>query len=246
MNNIILKDGERLDFLDRNGYRIIQNDETFSFSIDAVTLAHFASNKNNKKILDLGTGTGVIPILMESRTKNNSFVAFELQEKSYDMAKRSVEFNSLSDKIKIINDDVKNVKNYYDTGYFDIVTTNPPYMEQGTGAIKDNEHKAIARTESTATLHDFIKTAEYSLKYGGYFYMVHRPNRLVDIFHLMRLEKIEPKTIRFIQPFQGKEPNIVLIEGVKGGKPSLKILDNLIVYDDNRCYTTQMNDIYYN
>ncbi len=246
MNSILLKDGERLDFLDRNGYRIIQNDETFSFSIDAVTLAHFASKKNNKKILDLGTGTGVIPILIESRTKNNSFVAFELQEKSFDMATRSVELNNLSSKIKVINDDIKNVNNYYDSGYFDIVTTNPPYMESGTGAIKDNSHKAIARTESTATLHDFIKTAEYSLKFGGYFYMVHRPNRLVDILHLMRLEKIEPKTIQFIQPFSGKEPNIVLIEGLKGGKPSLKILDNLIVYDDNRCYTKQMNDIYYN
>ncbi len=246
MNNIELREGERLDFLDRNGYRIIQNNETFSFSIDAVTLAHFASNKNNKKVLDLGTGTGVIPILMESRTKNNSFVAFELQQKSYDMAKRSVSYNSLDDKIKIINDDIKNVKNYYTKGFFDVVTTNPPYMESGTGEIKYNEHIAIARTESTATLHDFIKTAEYSLKYGGYFYMVHRPSRLVDILHLMRLEKIEPKNIQFIKPFADKEPNIVLIEGIKGAKPSLNILNNLVVYDNNRCYTQQMNDIYYN
>ncbi len=246
MNNINLKDGERLDFLDRNGYRIIQDDKTFAFSIDAVTLAHFASGKNNKKVLDLGTGTGVIPILMEARTKNNSFVAFELQENSHSMATRSVELNNLSDKIKIINDDIKNVPNYFNMGHFDIVTTNPPYMEKGTGAIKDNEYKAIARTESTATLHDFIKSASYALKYGGYFYMVHRPNRLVDIFHLMRLENIEPKVVQFILPFENKEPNIVLIEGVKGGKPSLKILDNLVVYDNNRCYTQKMNDIYYN
>ncbi len=141
MNNI-LKVGERLDFLDRNGYRIIQDDKTFSFSIDAVLLAYFASSKNNKKILDLGTGTGVIPILIESRTKNNKFVAFEVQENSYSMAKRSVEFNNLTEKIKIINDDILNVSNYFEQGYFDIVTTNPPYMEKNTGSIKDNEYKA--------------------------------------------------------------------------------------------------------
>lgn len=246
MNNIELKDGERLDFLDRNGYKIIQDDLTFSFSIDAVLLSHFASGKNNKKVLDLGTGTGVIPILMEARNPNNSFYALELQENSYSMATRSIEYNNLSNKIKIINDDIKNIKNHFTQGYFDIVTTNPPYMEKGTGLIKDNNYKAIARTESTANLHDFIKSSSYALKYGGYFYMVHRPNRLVDIFHLMRLENIEPKVIQFIKPHLNKEPNIVLIEGLKGGKPSLKILDDIVVYDDNRCYTKQMNNIYYN
>ncbi len=245
MNNVELKEGERLDFLDRNGYRIIQDDKTFSFSIDAVLLAFFASGKSNKKVLDLGTGTGVIPILMESRNSNNEFFAFEVQENSFSMATRSVLYNNLEEKIKIINDDVLNIKNHFEQGFFDIITTNPPYMEKGTGAIKHNEYKAIARTESSATLHDFIKSASYGLKYGGYFYMVHRPNRLVDIFHYMREEQIEPKVIQFVKPTIDKEPNIVLIEGVKGGKSFLKILDDIIVYDDNRCYTKQMNDIYY-
>ncbi len=245
MNNIELKDGERLDFLDRNGYRIIQDDKTFSFSIDAVLLSHFASGNKNKKVLDLGTGTGVIPILMEARDPQNQFFAMEVQENSYNMATRSVAYNNLGDKIKIINDDILNIKDHFESGYFDIVTTNPPYMEMGSGEIKENSYKAIARTESSATLQDFIRSSAYALKYGGYFYMVHRPNRLVDIFHLMRLEKIEPKVIQFIKPFENKEPNIVLIKGLKGGKPQLKILDDIIVYDDNKCYTQQMNDIYY-
>lgn len=246
MNNVKLKEGERLDFLDRNGYRIIQDDKTFSFSIDAVLLSSFANGKKNNKILDLGTGTGVIPILMEARYPQNSFYAMEVQENSYDMASRSVAYNNLSDKITIINDDIKNIKNHFESGFFDIVTTNPPYLENGSGDKKDTVYKALARTESTATLEDFIKTSSYSLKYGGAFYMVHRPNRLVDIFHLMRVYDIEPKIIRFVQPYANKEPNIVLIKGLKGSKSSLKIMDNLVVYDENRKYTPQMNDIYYN
>lgn len=245
MNNITLKDGERLDFLDRNGYKIIQNDKTFAFSIDAVLLSHFASGNKNKKILDLGTGSGVIPILMEARDSDNKYFAIEVQNISYDMATRSVFYNNLSDKIKIINDDIINIKNHFENGYFDVVTTNPPYMEKGSGDIKTNVHKAIARTESSATLHDFIKASAYALKYGGYFYMVHRPNRLVDIFTLMRLEQIEPKVIQFIKPFVNSEPNIVLIKGMKGAKSSLKVLEDIIVYDDNKRYTQQMNDIYY-
>ncbi len=120
MNNI-LKDGERLDFLDRNGYKIIQDDKTFSFSIDAVLLSHFASGKNNKKVLDLGTGTGVIPILMEARNPNNEFFALEVQQNSFDMATRSVKYNNLDNKIKIINDDILNINNHFEQGYFDIV-----------------------------------------------------------------------------------------------------------------------------
>ena len=189
---ITLKENERIDDLEFKNLKIIQNKDGFCFGIDSVLLSDFAKNiRHNSKVIDLGTGTGIINILLSGKTKASKFIGVEIQEEVAEMAKRSVELNNLEDKITILNENILNLKNLYDARSFDAVVTNPPYKKINTGLINENNKKLISRHEITASLKDFIHISSYLLKDFGEFYMVHRPDRLVDIFQLMREEKIE-------------------------------------------------------
>ena len=240
-----LNKNERIDDLEFKGYKIIQNSEGFCFGIDAVLLSDFAKNlKKNSKVVDLGTGTGILPILLSGKAQVKNIFGVEVQKEVADMAKRSVELNLLQDKIKIINDNILNLEKLYGKESFDVVVTNPPYKKLNTGLQNENEKKLISRHEITANLEDFIKVSKNILKDKGEFYMVHRPERLVDILYLMRKYKIEPKQIRFVSPNVNKEPNLVLIKGRKNANEFLKFEKNLFVYNEDGSYTDEILEIY--
>ena len=240
-----LKENERIDDLEFKDLKIIQNKDGFCFGIDSVLLSDFAKNiRNNSKVIDLGTGTGIINILLSGKTKADEFVGVEIQDEVADMAKRSVELNNLQNKIKIINDNILNLKNIYPLKSFDAVVSNPPYKKINTGLVNEENKKLISRHEITAKLEDFIHIASYLLKDYGEFYMVHRPDRLVDIFDAMRKEKIEPKLIKFVYPNKTKKTNLVLIKGVKNGNPFLEFENNLYVYNEDGSYTDEILKIY--
>ena len=216
LGTIDLKDGERLDDLQRNGYRIIQDPEKFCFGMDAVLLSGFASAPEGGRVLDLGTGTGIIPILMAAKTSAAELIGLEIQEESADMAQRSVILNDLQSKIKIVQGDIKEAGQLFDAASFDVVTSNPPYMIGGHGLKNPDGPKAIARHEVLCDLEDVIKAAAKLLKSGGKFYMVHRPFRFAEIMLLMHDYRIEPKRMQLVYPYVDKEPNMVLIEGARG------------------------------
>ncbi len=239
-----LLDGERIDDLDRNGYKIIQNSDKFCFGMDAVLLSGFAKVKLKEKVLDLGTGTGIIPILLEAKTEGEYFAALEIQKESADMARRSVSLNQLENKIEIFEGDIKEASHIFGRASFDVVTTNPPYMNENHGLKNPNLPKAIARHEVLLCLEDVIREATYVLKDKGRFYMVHRPHRLVEIINLMTKYKLEPKTIQMVHPYKDKEANMVLIEGIKGSNSFLKVLEPIIVYKEINVYTDEVLKIY--
>jgi len=235
---------ERIDDLHRNDYKIIQNPNKFCFGIDAVLLSDFANVKKNEISLDLGTGTGIIPILLEAKTQGEKFVGLEIQQESVDMAKRSVKLNSLEQKIEIVEGDIKQATVLFKPSSFDVITSNPPYMNNPNGLTNDLMPKAIARHEILCTLEDVISAAAKLVKVGGKFYMVHRPHRITDIICLLRQYKLEPKRIRFVHPYIDKEPNMVLIESTRHGKAMMKIEPPLIVYEDKNKYTDEIFEIY--
>ena len=239
-----LKEGERLDDLQRNGYWIIQNEKKFCFGMDAVLLSGFAVIRQGDRVLDIGTGTGIIPILLEARTEGEHFTGLEIQEESADMAARSVRINGLDEKIDIICDDINNAENLFEDGSFDAVTTNPPYMIGRHGLTGDNREKAIARHEIYCTLEDIVREGSRLLKDKGRFYMVHRPFRLVEIFATLTKYRLEPKRLKLVYPFVDKEPNMVLIEALKGGNSRLTVEKPLIVYREPGVYTDEIYDIY--
>ena len=241
---IKLLEGERIDDLDRNGYKIIQNSEKFCFGMDAVLLSGFAKVKPNEKVLDLGTGTGVIPILLEAKTQGKYFAALEIQSESADMARRSVSLNSLENKIEVFDGDIKEASKIFGRASFDVVTTNPPYMNENHGLKNPDMPKAIARHEILLCLEDVIREASFVLKGKGRFYMLHRPHRLVEIINLMTKYKLEPKTIQMVHPYKDKEANMVLIEGIKGSNGFLKVLEPIIVYKEKNIYTDEVLNIY--
>lgn len=239
-----LKQNERLDDLHRKGYQIIQNPEKFCFGIDAVLLSGFVQVKNGAKVLDLGTGTGIIPILVEAKTKAGHISALELQEESVDMAARSVKLNGLEEKISIVQGDIKEASHIFEGASFDVITTNPPYMTEHHGLVNPDMPKAIARHEIYCTLEDVVRESAKLLKMNGKFFMVHRPYRLVEIITTLSKYKLEAKRIRFVHPYKDKEPNMVLIEAVKGGKSRVTIEPPLIVYEDVNVYTKEIYEIY--
>ena len=222
-----------MDDLGINGFKIIQNKEWFCFGIDAVLLANFAKNiKKDSYVLDLGTGSGIIPTLLCGKTELKKVVGIEIQKEVCDMAKRSIAYNHLEDRFEIICDTILQLESYYPKQFFDVVVTNPPYKKKGTGVVNETENKSIARHEMTATLEDFICVAKDMLKDQGEFYMIHHPERLVDICSVMREYKIEPKEIQFVSSRKGDIQKLVLIKGIKNAKPFLKILPNLYIYED--------------
>ena len=241
---INLLEGERIDDLERDGYKIIQNSKKFCFGMDAVLLSGFANVKKDEVVLDLGTGTGVIPILLEAKTEGKHFCALEIQDESADMARRSVELNCLQDKIEIVNGDIKEASKIFGRASFDVVTTNPPYMNDNHGLKNPDMPKAIARHEVLCSLEDVVREASYVLKERGRFYMVHRPHRMVEIINIMTKYKLEPKRIRMVHPYADKEANMILIEGLKGGNGFLKVEKPLIVYKEINVYTEDILKTY--
>ena len=244
LETIDLKPGERLDDLQRNGYRIIQDPEKFCFGMDAVLLSGFASAPEGGRVLDLGTGTGIIPILMAAKTKASELIGLEIQQDSADMAHRSVLLNDLTDRVKIVQGDIKEAGNIFDAASFDVVTSNPPYMIGGHGLKNPDAPKAIARHEVMCDLEDVVKAAAKCLKSGGKFYMVHRPFRLTEIMTIMHEYKVEPKRMQLVYPFVDKEPSMVLIEGSRGGKSRITVEKPLIIYESPGKYTPEIYDIY--
>ena len=240
----MLKPNERIDDLQRNNYRIIQDPERFCFGMDAVLLSGFAKAKEGDHVIDLGTGTGIIPILMEAKTKASNLVGLEIQPESADMAQRSVELNHLEKKIRIVTGDIREASSIFGAATFDVVTSNPPYMTEHHGIMNEKSPKAIARHELLCTLEDVIRQAAKLLRPGGSFYMVHRPFRLVDIMVLMREHHLEPKRMKLVYPYIDKEPNMVLIEGLRGGRPRMTVEKPLIVYKEPGVYTDEIYEIY--
>ena len=229
---IELKPGERLDDLQRNGYRIIQDPGRFCFGMDAVLLSGFAKVKPGERVVDLGTGTGIIPILLEARTKGASFTGLEIQPESADMARRSVALNGLQDRIDIVEGDIKDASKIFGASSFHVVTTNPPYMTAQHGLTNLYEAKTIARHEVLCNLEDIIRESARLLMPGGRFYMVHRPFRLAEIISLMVQYRMEPKRMRLVYPYVDREPNMVLIEGLRGGKSRMTVEKPLIIYKE--------------
>ncbi len=241
---VLLKENERIDDLQRNHYRIIQDPGRFCFGMDAVLLSGFAKAKQGDRVLDLGTGTGIIPILMEAKTSAKNLVGLEIQPDSADMARRSVRLNGLEKKIEIITGDIKEAESLFGAASFDVVTSNPPYMTEHHGITNPEAPKAIARHELLCSLEDVISQSSRLLKPGGNFFMVHRPFRLVDIFVLLREYKLEPKRMKLVYPFADKEPNMVLIEANRGGRAKMRVEKPLIVYKEPGVYTEEIYDIY--
>jgi tRNA1(Val) A37 N6-methylase TrmN6 len=242
----LLKGDERLDYLLAEELRIIQSPTVFAFSLDAVLLAKFVYVPIQKgKLLDLCSGNGVIPLFLSARTKGE-ITGIEIQERLYDMACRSIEYNKLGNRVKMILGDIKEAPNHIGYGKFDVVTCNPPYFTTPTqDVINENEHLAIARHEILCTLEDAIKASSQLVRVGGKVAFVHRPGRLLDMVSLMRKYNLEPKKIQFVYPKQGKEANTLLIEATKDGKPDLKILPPLYVYKDDNEYTEEVKKILY-
>ena len=239
-----LKAGERIDDLHRNGYQIIQQEKGFCFGMDAVLLSGFAVVKPGERALDLGTGTGIIPILLEAKTEGEHFTGLEIQPEMADMAARSVRLNGLEAKIDIIQGDIKEAGRLFGGASFDVVTTNPPYMNDSHGLKNPDLPKAIARHEVLCTFEDVAREAAKVLKSGGHFYLVHRPERLTELIRVMQKYGMEPKRMKFVHPFLGKEANMVLIDAVRGGKPYLHLEAPIIVYKEPGKYTDEIYEIY--
>lgn len=241
---IEIKENERVDDLQRNGYQIIQNPDKFCFGMDAVLLSGFVRVRSGANVLDLGTGTGIIPLLVEAKTQAAHISAMEIQEESADMARRSVRLNGLEDKIDIVTGDLREADKFFDAASFDVVTCNPPYMIGQHGLTNPDAPKAIARHEILCTLEDVVRAAAKLLKTGGYFCMVHRPFRLAEIITVMTKYKLEPKRMKLVYPYVDKEPNMVLIEGCRGGKPRMTVEKPLIVFKEANVYTDEVCEVY--
>lgn len=241
---INLRDNERLDDLQRNGYRIIQNPEKFCFGMDAVLLTGFANAKAEDTLLDMGTGTGIIPILMEAKYHCAHLTGLEIQAESADMAARSVALNNLSDKIEIVTGDIKEADRYFKSASFDCITCNPPYMIGQHGITNPDVPKAIARHEVLCTLEDVVLQAAKLLKPGGHFFLVHRPFRLAEIMTTLVKYKLEPKRMQLVYPYIDKEPNMVLLEAIRGGKPRMTVEKPLIIFESPGVYRQEIQDLY--
>ncbi len=239
-----LEEGERLDELGRKNYQIIQDPSSFCFGMDAVLLSSFAHIKPMQRVLDLGTGNGIIPILLEAKTQADHITGLEIQTESAHLAARSVSFNNLNSKIDIVQGNIIGASEYFGKGVFDVITSNPPYMIGQHGLTGSNDRKMIARHEVLCTFDDIAKEAAQLLKPGGTIAIVHRPFRLVDLLESLVKYKLEPKRIKFVHPFLTKEPNMVLIEAKKGAKSRVTIEKPLIIYKEQGIYTDEIYEIY--
>ena len=240
----LLKPGERIDDLQRNGWRIIQDPARFCFGMDAVLLAGFADKAAGERLLDIGTGTGILLLLMAARTKIPHLSGIEIQEESADMARRSVKLNGLEERIEIVTGDIKEADRVFEAASFDVITCNPPYMIGAHGLQNEAYAKAVARHEVCCTFRDIAEMTAKLLKPGGHFYLVHRPFRLAEILVALSGHKLEPKRMQLVYPFVDKEPNMALIEAVRGGKPRMSVEKPLIIQQSPGVYTPEITEIY--
>lgn len=245
MEKSILKENERIDDLQLEDLKIIQRNDGFCFGIDSVLLSDFAKKiKRNSNVLDLGTGTGILGLLLCAKTNLNKITGIEVQDEIAEMAKRTIALNKLEDRFNIINTNIKSLDKELKIDYYDAIVTNPPYKKSNSGKTNENEIKLISRHEIKADLSDFIKVSFKLLKDKGTLYMVHRSERLVDIISEMRINKMEPKRIRFVYSNNKSDSKLVLIEAVKNGKSFLKIERPLYVYKEDGTYTDEILEIY--
>ena len=242
--DVTLLPGERIDDLERNGYRIIQNKNGFCFGMDAVLLSGFIKASPSDRIIDLGTGTGILPILLRAKTGSTDITGLEIQEQSADMAKRSVLLNDLEEEIHIVCGDLKEADSLFAHKSFDIVCSNPPYMKQNGGLKNPEEAKAIARHEIKCSFADVADAAKTLLKPVGTFFLVHRPERLTELIWVLRSRQLEPKRIRFVHSFIDEKAVMVLIEAASGGGTFLKVEKPLIIYKEKGVYSEEIREIY--
>ena len=239
-----LREGESLVDLQRNGLVIIQDRRRFCFGIDAVLLSGFAEVRSGETVLDLGTGTGILPLLLSAKTEAEKLIGLEIQPESAEMARRSVELNGLVERISIVNGDLKDVSSLFGRGTADVVVSNPPYMTGGHGLVNPTDAKAIARHEIACTFDDVAHAAAAVLRPGGRFYLVHRPFRLPELMMVLSGAGLEPKRMRLVYPSADKEPELVLLGCVKGGNPRLKTEKPLILKDESGDYTREVRENY--
>lgn len=244
MNAVLLKEGERVDDLMRGGLRIIQSRSTYSFGLDAVLLAHYVRARPHDRLIDLGTGNGVIPILLSHLTRSREIIGVEIQEDLADMAIRSIEMNGLSERVKVVKGDMMKAPETFGESSFDVVVSNPPYMKSGSGAINPRTPLAIARHEIACTLEQVLQTSVRLLRQRGRIYLVHRADRFVDLLCSMRNENLEPKRARMVHPAPKRPPNLVLVEGVKGARPGILFAAPLYVYEEGGDFSDEMRGIY--
>lgn len=240
----MIREGERLDDLQIKNYKLIQDPAGFCFGVDAVLLAAFAKVKKGEQALDLAAGNGVVPILLEAKNQGTRYCGLEIQEASADLARRSVRYNGLEERIQIRTGDIKEAAALYGAASFEVITVNPPYMIGDHGVKNGNQAKYIARHEVLCTLEDVLRESEKLLKDRGRFYMVHRPFRLPEILSGMCRHGIEPKRMRLVHPYVDKEPNMVLVEGSKGGRPRMQVEPPLIIYHRDGSYTQEVLEMY--
>lgn len=238
-----LKDKERIDDLQCKGLRLIQNPDGFCFGIDAVLLANFSKVKRGSKVVDLGTGTGIIPVLISGKSRADKIIGVEIQEEVAEMATRSVKLNDLEDRVSILNEDLNNITSLIGKNTVDVVVSNPPYMHS-KGIINENDKKAISRHGIMCDLEDIFRVAKDILKPNGKLYMINRTLRLVDMMVYARNHNLEPKTMKFVHSKIGKAPKLVLVEFVKCAKPEVKVLEPLYIYKEDGSYTDHTLAIY--
>ena len=241
-DTIVLKEKERLDDLQLSGLKIIQDPERFCFGMDAVLLSGFVRARQGDQLLDLGTGTGILPLLLSAKTQCAHLTGLEIQEESAEMARRSVALNHLEERISIVSGDLKEAGQIFAPASFDCITCNPPYMIGQHGITNPDAPKAIARHEILCTFEDVAAAAEKLLKSGGKFFLVHRPFRLAELIVTLTSHKLEPKRMRLVYPYADKEPNMVLLEAVRGGNSRMTVEPPLIIFDRPGEYSREIKD----
>ncbi len=243
--DIQLNENERIDDLEYKGLKIIQNKEGFCFGIDSVLLSDFAKDiRNNSTVLDLGTGTGILGILLCAKTKLDKIYGIEVQENVAEMANRSIKLNNLGNRFEIINDNIKNLEKYFKENSIDAIVSNPPYKRENSGLQNESEAKLISRHEITASLEDFVSISSKMLKNNGSLYMVHRPERLSDLIGLLTNYHLEPKILRMVHSYSTSKPKLILIKATKNAKSFLNIEKPLIIYNNDGTYTEEILKIY--
>ncbi|MDO5708249.1 MAG: tRNA1(Val) (adenine(37)-N6)-methyltransferase [Andreesenia angusta] len=240
----MIKEDERIDDLQLKGYKIIQKKDGFCFGMDAVLVANYLKTKRNDIVVDLGTGTGIIPLIVNAKNDLKKIYAIEIQKEMAEMTERTIKLNRLEDKIEVINIDLKDSLEYLDKNRIDIVVSNPPYMSIGEGLVNETDMKKVSRHEIKCNIDDICRVASALLRHNGHFFMVHRPSRLADIITNLRKYKLEPKEMRFVYPKIERESNLVLIKAIKAARPELRLLKPLIVYNQKGDYTDEIREIY--
>lgn len=241
---IRILENERLDDLQYKGLRLLQKKDGFCFGVDAILLSHFAQVAKNDTVIDLGTGTGIVALLLAAKKEPQKVVGLEIQLEMAEMATRSIKLNSFDDRVEIVRGDIKDAVKLFGAASVEAVVSNPPYIISGSGLLNPSDTKAIARHEILCSLEDVVSSAARLLRPGGNFSMVHRPGRLADIIYHMRNHTIEPKYLRLVYPSPGKNPNLLLISGTKGGKSELRVQAPLYIYDSNGHYSKEIDEIY--